>query len=136
MDKWESRKCNQCGKELLGRLDKRFCDVQCRNTYHNQHRQPDDQYIKLVNQQIRRNRRILKDLCPEGKATVRREILETMGYDFRYFSAIFRSAKLVYFICYDYGFSAISDNGKQKVMIIQKQNYMDQYVMDPWKLAF
>lgn len=127
----EERKCVECGKILHGRTDQRFCADYCRNAYHNRFKRPDEQYIKEVNGRIRRNRRILKELCPEGKAMVRREVLEIKGYDYRYFSAIY-TAKKTYFLCYDYGFAPIIDNGKEKVLIIHKQNYMDQYVLNPW----
>ncbi len=126
-----NRTCLQCGKALHGRLDQKFCDAQCRNTHHNQTKRADEQYIAKVNSAIRRNRRILKDLCPEGKAKIRREVLETKGFDYRYFSGIYE-AKLKYYLSYDYGFAAIMDNGKEKALIIQKQNYMDDYQINPW----
>ena len=30
-----NNKCLHCGEKLIGRVDKRFCDDQCRNTWHN-----------------------------------------------------------------------------------------------------
>lgn len=128
----EGPKCEECGKTLHGRTDKRFCDAYCRNAYHNKHKRPDEQYMQQVNVQIRRNRRILKDLCPEGKAMVRREVLEALGYDYKYFSGTYVSKTLTYYLCYDYGFAPIQDNGKEKALIIQKQNYMDKYILNPW----
>lgn len=126
--------CLQCGKPLNGRSDKKFCDAYCRNSFNNQHKAEDEQHIQHINAQIRKNRRILKDLCPEGKATIRRAVLEIRGYDYKYFSGVFHSTRgLTYYLCYDYGFAAIMDNGKPKALIIQKQNYMDQYQVDPWK---
>ena len=129
----EEQHCPECGKLLRGLLDKKFCDAYCRNTFNNKFKREDEQYIKDINRILRKNRRILKTLCPQGKASVRKDVLEVLGYDFRYHSATYRSPKLLYYICYDYGFSPISDNGKEKAMIIQKQNYMDEYRLDPWK---
>ncbi len=125
--------CLECAKEIVGRLDKKFCDAYCRNTFNNKVKRQDEQYIQKINSIMRSNRRILKTLSPEGKASVRKDVLKKMGYDFRYYSATYQSPKLLYYICYDYGFAAINDNGKQKAMIIQKQNYMDDYEIDPWK---
>jgi hypothetical protein len=127
------RRCPQCDKPIIGRLDKRFCDAYCRNTYNNRVKREDEQYIKDIYRILRRNRRILKTLSPQGKATVRKDVLEQIGYDFRYFSATYHSPKLLYYICYDFGFAPVIDNGKEKAMIIQKQNYMDPYALDPWK---
>lgn len=30
--------CCRCGKKVIGRTDKKFCDALCKNTYHNDHR--------------------------------------------------------------------------------------------------
>lgn len=126
------RSCLNCGKPLHGRVDQKFCDAQCRNTHHNKNKRPDEQYLMSINMIIRKNRRILHDLCPEGRATVRRDVLDALGYDYRYFTGIYKS-KLTYYICYDHGFAPITEgNGTAKALIIQKQNYMDQYVVDPW----
>ena len=64
--------CKQCGKNITGRLDKKFCDDYCRNTYNNQNKRDDELLIQGINRIIRKNRRILKTLCPVGKAAVRR----------------------------------------------------------------
>lgn len=128
----DKRSCVHCGRDLKGRLDQRFCDAQCRNAHHNQSKRSDEQYIGKVNTAIRKNRRILKSLCPEGKATIRREVLENRGFDYRYFSGIFISSKLTYYLYYDFGFAAIFEAGVEKALIIQKQNYMDAYILNPW----
>lgn len=140
MDNEPDKKCKQCGKNLIGRLDKLFCDSQCRNTFNNQNKRSDQLLIQDVNQRIRRNRRILKSLCPIGKATVRKEVLDTMQYDYRYFSSIFKSPNNnVYYICYDYAFSPIkqkesgSSNIVEKALIVQRQDYMDQLSFQIWK---
>ena len=125
--------CLQCGKPLVGRSDKKFCDAYCRNSYNNQHKAIDEQYIVKVNSHIRRNRRILKTLCPEGKSTVRKEVLDQMGYDYRYFNSIFKSKQGIYYLTYDYGFSPIFERGIEKALIIQRQPYMDELTLEVWK---
>ncbi|MBC7863150.1 MAG: DUF2116 family Zn-ribbon domain-containing protein, partial [Bacteroidia bacterium] len=32
-----TKKCPECGESYLGRVDKKFCSDQCRNTYNNRH---------------------------------------------------------------------------------------------------
>jgi hypothetical protein len=125
--------CLHCERPLVGRKDKRFCDDQCRATYNNDKRYTSETHIRQVNSVIRRNRKILKSLCPVGKATVRRVELEEMGYNFNYFSHIFPSKGKVYYFCYDYGFTPIVERETiQKVLIIQQQDYMKR-AFDPWK---
>lgn len=137
MEREDSNKtiCLQCGKKITGRLDKKYCDDYCRNVFNNQTKRADEKQIQKVNSIIRKNRRILKTLCPIGKATVRKEVLDAMGYDYRHFSGVYRSpapAHQAYFICYDYAFSPIHQKNIEKALIVQKQDYYDNYLKNPW----
>jgi hypothetical protein len=91
-----------------------------------------ERVIVNLNKALRKNRSILKKLCPIGKATVRREVLIELGYDTTFFTSIFlTSTKQIYYICYDYAFMPIVDNNIQKALIVTKQQYMNLW--DPWK---
>ena len=125
--------CLNCGKRLVGRSDKKFCDAYCRNSFNNQHKAKDEVFIQQTNSVIRRNRRILKDLCPEGKATVRKEVLDRMGFNFQFFTSIHKARSQVYFLSYDYAFSPLLEKGVQKALIIQRQESMDQQTFAVWK---
>ena len=124
------KNCLACGKLLHGRSDKKFCDSYCRNSYNNQHKQADEKYIQQVNKTIRRNRRILKTLCPEGKAIVRKSLLDKLGYRYGVFSGMYRSKELTYYLCYDYGFAVTVERSIPKAIIIQQQEYMRDF--NPW----
>lgn len=87
----------------------------------------DELMIKATNTVLRKNRRILKSLCPEGKTVVRRSILDTMGYDYRYFTSLYVSSRVTYYFCYDYGLAVIEEGGKQKALIVHRQDYMEGY---------
>ena len=125
--------CKQCGKPIHGRLDKRFCDAYCRNAFNNKVKRKDEQYIMAVNRAIRKNRKILKTLSPVGKSTIRREVLDALGYDFNIFSSMYRTPKgNIYYMCYEYGFNPIIDTrGIEKAVIINHQDYMEAW--QPWK---
>ena len=137
MDSLSPQTCLQCGKTLVGRSDKRFCDAYCRNSYNNLHKSRYEQKIQATNSAIRRNRTILKTLCPVGKATVRREVLDKMGFSFRHFTSLHGSITKSYFLCYDYAFMPIIEKSMtdqspvQKVLIIQQQEFMRSF--DPWE---
>lgn len=126
-----NNKCIKCDKPLTGRADKKFCDSYCRNSFNNQSRSSEEVLITAVNKVLRKNRRILRTLSPLGKAIVRKEVAAEMGFNFSHFSAIFSSKQGVYYLCYDYGYRAVMDNGKQKIQIIQQQEYMKSF--NPWK---
>ena len=132
--------CLTCGEALQGRIDKKFCSDQCRASYNNRNRKPHENAIKILNAQLRKNRTILKTLCPLGKATVRREVLLEMGFSFRHFTSIYGNKSSTYFLNYDYGFMPIVEQSitdgttVQKVVIVQQQSFMKDF--DPWKYLY
>ncbi|UXX79478.1 hypothetical protein N7E81_19205 [Reichenbachiella carrageenanivorans] len=134
----ENQHCKCCGAALTGRWDKQYCDDHCRSTYHNQHKRKHERVIAAVNRQLRKNRNILKQFCPEGKATVRRERLLDLGFSFQYFSSIYREGTVPYYFSYEYGFAPIMQPSRTdgqltaKVLIIQYQDHM-KGKFDPWK---
>ena len=88
--------------------------------------------LLTANQALRKNRSILKTLCPQGKATVRKEILISMGFKVDYFTSIFVTrSKQVYYLCYDYGYSPLMEGDIEKALIISRQDYMKDW--NPWK---
>lgn len=105
-----TRNCPTCGKTVKGRADKKFCDDYCRNNYNNQLNSDGVNYVRNVNNILRRNRRILEETM-EGveKATARSKAeLAKKGYRFDYFTSIFTNKeKETYYYCYDYGFKEI-----------------------------
>ncbi len=126
--------CLNCHKKLTGRRDKKFCDNQCKAEYHNRNQSYGEMYISSAQSITRHNRRILKTLCPDGKATVRKEVLDNMGYDYRYFSGLYKSPKgLLYYLVYDYAFSPIHERKIEKALIVQRQDYMDLISFKVWK---
>ena len=121
-----------CDDPLIGRTDRKYCSDQCRYLENNKNKQETERAILEANKTLRKNRAILKKLCPSGKATVRREILDAMGYDVNFFSSIFLTGKkMIYYVCYDYGFTPLLEKGIEKALIITKQDYMNSW--NPWK---
>ncbi len=133
MDNSNFSNCKKCGKAIYGRIDKRFCNAYCRNSFNNKIKRKDEQSILEVNRALRKNRTILKTLSPIGKSTVRKEVLSAMGYNFSIFSSMYRASKRkTYYLCYEYGFSPIVDSrGIEKAVIINKQSYKGNW--QPWK---
>ena len=133
ISKSTAQTCEECGEIIHGRLDKKFCDAYCRNAYNNKVKRSDEQYLLETNSSLRKNRRILKTLSPIGKSTVRKEVLDALGYNFNIFSGMYRSPQgLIYYLCYDFGFSPIIDKkGINKALIINRQDYMKKW--QPWK---
>lgn len=133
MESFRMKTCLCCGKELVGRMDKKFCDGYCRTDYHNKNKSFGEIYISNIQRITRHNRKILKTLCPEGKSTVRKEVLEKMGYDFRQFSGLFKSSNTLYYLVYDFAFAPIWEGEIKKVLIVSRQDYMDKLSFEIWK---
>lgn len=122
----EAKLCPVCNENFLGRLDKKFCSDQCRAAFHNKGKRSNEKTIYETNIILRRNRSILKRLNPVGKSTVRVIYLEEHGFDFGFFTNIFKtSAGNVYYCCYEYAYMVVE--GKEKVLIINRQNYMNNW---------
>jgi predicted nucleic acid-binding Zn ribbon protein len=99
--------CMACGKAVKGRSDKKFCDDFCRNAYNNQLKAVNNNYIRNVNNALRRNRRILESLLKENEETARvnKARLQQQGFQFKYLTHTYTNKKgNIYLFCYDYGY--------------------------------
>ena len=131
---FRGRNCLACGKPLVGRMDKKFCDTYCRSIFHNRSKRTHERLIIETNQNLRKNRTILKTLCPQGKATVRRSIARDMGFSFEIFTSIFPTKGQLYYFSYEYGYMPILDKrGVQKMVIVQMQPNKHVSIYDPWQ---
>jgi len=121
--------CINCDSELIGRSDKIYCDAHCKSSY---------QYLQIKNdissihyrvtQQLKLNRRLLKDHNKAGKATVRKSNLIKLGFNPRIFTHYWKTKNNTYLFVYDYGFMKITDNNKAKYSIVKWQEYMDEQI--------
>ena len=101
--------CQECGTEIFGREDKKFCSDQCRNTANNRQNKVTNTVIRKTNAILRKNRRILKELNPTGKKKIKGEDLIRAGFDFNYFTEVYQTKKeQEYRYCYDQGYLEIS----------------------------
>jgi len=101
----EKKLCLECNAPLKGRADKRFCDDQCRNNYNNKLNSDTTKVVRNINNILRKNRRILKDLNPQGKAKVHKDKMLKKGFNFQYITNTYTTQKgVTYFFCYDYGY--------------------------------
>ena len=121
-------------KKIIRRTDKKYCSDQCRYLANNKAKIQSERPILDINKALRKNRSILKKLCPVGKAIVRKEVLDAMGYEVKVFSSLFvTSNKQIYYICYDYAFTPLMEHNVEKALIVNKQEYMNTW--DPWKFV-
>ena len=119
----ETRKCLCCGRELSGRSDKIFCDDYCRNNYYYRINNEQKKLIRIVNSKLLHNRGILKSLNPYGGKTFSIKELEEKGFDFNYFTNIYKTKKgRVYYVVYDYAYSIDEVSSKVKLIVFYNQS--------------
>lgn len=109
----EVRNCQNCEKPLSGRADKKFCNDQCRNEFNNHLKQDDNNYVRNINNALKKNRRILEELLTDHSAnmTIAKKLLDEQGFQFKYHTHTYTNKKgSVYFFCYDFGYLPLGDD--------------------------
>lgn len=115
------KNCLECGDELFGRIDKKFCSDQCRNSYNNKLNSDSTNYIRNTNKILRRNRRILEGLVPNDKAKVSRDKLIEKGFSFNYHTSTYTTKdKRTYYFCYDFGYLELE---KEWFALVKKKDW-------------
>ena len=101
----EKRFCPQCGKEVLGRSDRRFCSDYCRNMFNNNVNKDVTNLMRNVNNALRKNYKILLELNPGETAKTTRSVLKKKKFDFDVYTSVL-NAKTgnTYYFVYDKGY--------------------------------
>ncbi len=124
----EQKKCTNCEKALIGRTDKKFCDAYCKSSYH--YKKSIDEapsFYNKVDNQLKKNRKILKRYNRAGKATLRITTLLKEGFDPNYFTHYWKNNKgQVYLFVYEYGFIKTTERNLEKYVLVIWQDYMSK----------
>ena len=119
--------CKHCNKELQGRTDKKYCNLHCKSAYQYQlEKEQPERFYNIVDNQLKLNRKILKEFNKGGKVTVRVELINEMGFDANFFTHFWKNNKgEVYLFVYEYGFLKIKEQTKEKYVLVLWQEYMN-----------
>ena len=118
----EPRLCAECSQKLLGRKDQKFCSDLCRNAFNNRLNEDSNKYVRRINGILRKNRRILEKLNPSGKNSVDGLTLAEEGFNFHYYTNIYKTKKGgEYFFCYEFGYRKIEND---QYFLVVKQDYV------------
>lgn len=116
-----ARLCLACEKPVRGRLDKKFCDDYCRNTFNNLQNSDKNNLVRNINNVLRKNRRLLEEQIAPGEAMkkILKDRLLQSGFNFKYHTHQYLNKKgQTYFFNYDYGYLPLE---KDWVLIVRKQ---------------
>lgn len=121
----EKRTCQECGTEIWGRVDKKFCSDQCRNTYNNKVNKLSNAFVRKVNYNLRKNRHLM-ELVLKGKekglTKVRISDFLRKGFSFDYFTHTYQNKKgETYYFCYEYGYLRIDTD---YLLIVVRKEYL------------
>lgn len=107
LGKLHTRVCLHCGKEFIGRLDKKFCDDHCRSLYHNYKNSRLSLEFKKIDSNLKKNRRILSQLFTTHKSNeplLPMHLFQELGYLFQYHTHIDKLENGdTCFWCYEFG---------------------------------
>ncbi len=120
----ETRKCKICSNPIVGRTDKIFCSVKCKNYYHTNLRKATNKATEKIDKILHRNRSILLEIMGKNKTQIKinRLILERKKFNFLYHTHLYVNSKgKTYYYVYDFAWMSFSDD---EVLIKRiKQNY-------------
>ena len=111
--------CLECSEKIVGREDKKFCSDNCRNAYNNKINKDSNNFMRNVNNKLRKNYRILSELNTEGKSKATRDKMINKGFDFDFFTNILqtKTGKTYYFL-YDQGYRSLEND---YFMLVKKE---------------
>jgi len=114
----ENLTCPECGDKIVGRSDKKFCSDACRNAFNNKQNKTTTNYMRNVNNKLRKNYRILSEHNFEGKTKINRLKLQNAGFDFDFVTqnVTYKNGSQ-YFFVYDQGYKILDNDW---VLIVKK----------------
>ena len=123
--------CIECGDPIRGRSDKKFCADSCRNAYHNRVNTDANNFVRNINNVLRRNRRILENACAQATRVVSRYQLARLGFDFRFFTHhIPEDEGNSVFYCYEFGYRQVDANSMSIVKDMPEPDYKGEVSME------
>lgn len=106
-----NKTCLECSDKIVGREDKKFCSDGCRNSYNNKINKDSTNFMRNVNNKLRKNYRILSALNVDGKSKATRAKLLSKGFDFEFFTNILNTKTgNTYYFLYDQGYLALEND--------------------------
>jgi len=103
--------CLHCGKIIRGRIDKKFCNPYCKSAYHNKKNRITNKKIRTINKLLKNNYDILSKINPNQKTKVKKSLLLERGFNFQYFTNIYKTKKgHIYYFVYDQGYLPLDNN--------------------------
>ncbi|WP_350290052.1 hypothetical protein [uncultured Croceitalea sp.] len=120
------KKCLYCEKSLTGRTDKKYCDLHCKSAFqYKKEKENPERFYNKVDNQLKLNRKILKEFNKGGKVIIRANVLLELGFDPNFFTHYWKNQNEdIYLFVYEYGFLKKIEQKKEKYVLVIWQDYM------------
>lgn len=117
-----ARTCVICKKTVVGRSDKKFCSVKCKNNYFARLRQNTETAVARIDKILHRNRSILLEVMGRSSKSkkVSRLILDQKKFNADYFTGLHVNTrgKTIHRV-YDFSWAVFSD---QEILIMRNES--------------
>lgn len=115
------RCCENCGANIAGRSDKKFCNDYCRNTYNNKIPNDVTEQIRPVVAILSANRKILKEALAKSEGElIDKQVLIYLGFNPRYCTEHKELNGEQYYFSFEFGFREEKDG---KVNLLTKEAF-------------
>ena len=119
------RFCRLCNNEVLGRADKIFCDIKCKNAYNLALRRQTKLEVKPIDRLLHRNREILQLLLGSLKKVMIDKIVMTRAnFYWDHCTGLYHNKDgKIYHLVYDYAWMEFSS---QQILVVKKKFNLKQ----------
>lgn len=127
------RQCVICNKQLFGRSDKRFCDIQCKNYYHAQVRKS----VKTISSEtikiLAKNIVILEGIMGEGKdsCVIDQLALERLGFRFGYITNITEKYSIIRYEVFGFSYRFVKKR-RIEITVDRKRSEVSPFIFKRW----
>ena len=91
--------------------------------------QQPERFFDKVENQLKLNRKILKEYNKGGKVTVRVQLLNKLGFNPNFFTHYWKNSKGdVYLFVFEYGFLRKEEHNVDKYILVKWQDYMQKNI--------
>jgi len=127
------RQCVMCNGHLIGRSDKRFCDITCKNKYHSEVRRSMKTIQSETLKILTKNFVILSGVMGESNnaAIIDKLALEKLGFKFNYVSDAESKGGIIHFGLFHFTYRFIH-NKRVLITIDRERKTISPFIFKRW----
>ncbi len=127
------RQCVMCNSQLIGRSDKRFCDIKCKNKYHSEVRNSMKSIQSETIKILTKNFVILSGVMGESQnaAIIDKLALERLGFRFDYVSDAKSKSGIIHFGVFHFTYKFIH-NKRVLITIDRERKTISPFIFRRW----